>query len=116
MLKAWADPLNHEPSGIPEECTPSRGVYDYDPEFHSLLSDAVTSVCWAWPEVRGGWVHVRVFANIWGNRGCGGARLRKSTSFRLTGENPVLLGDGVRYAYRQYKPPLFGWLAAGSFA
>jgi hypothetical protein len=83
---AWADPLSGSARGIPAECTNSGGdgVYGFNPS-PSLLGDMANRACRAWPSHRGRDVSVRITADIWGDKGCGGRKLSKRTYFQLAG-------------------------------
>ncbi len=86
LRSAWADPLNGSARGIPAECTNSGGdgVYGFNPT-PSLLGDMANRACRAWPNHRGRYVSVRITADIWGDKGCGGDRLLERTYFQLAG-------------------------------
>ena len=61
----------------PNECTEDNGVHGY-PE--GVLAYLVgREACRAWGYEPGQSIHVRVHANVWGDKGCGGTRSSKSS-------------------------------------
>jgi len=86
LRSAWADPLSGSERGIPAECTNNGGdgVYGFNPS-PSLLGDMAKRACRAWPSFRGHDVSVRITADIWGDKGCGGNKISKRTYFQLAG-------------------------------
>jgi hypothetical protein len=83
--RAWADPYNGAVRGVPAECTNSggNGIYGYNPS-PSLVGDMANRACHAWgPRYRGQYILVRVVADVWGDRGCGGHWTRKDAYFQL---------------------------------
>ena len=84
---AWADPLNGSVRGIPAECTNSDGVgvFEYNPH-PSLLEYMKNRACEEWGrDYQNMSVAVRIVADIWGNKGCGGDRISKKTMVPVAG-------------------------------
>lgn len=75
-LRAGWDNLHDDEA--PSQCAEASGVYSYP---DGILAYAIgREACAAWGLAPGMSVRVWVYANIWGNRGCGGTTTRSRSS------------------------------------
>ena len=80
MKQAWENESHR-----PEECTPAKGINNY--ETGHLINAVTSAACekWNWT----GRLRVQAYASIRGDKGCGGDRKKKDVQVKLAEWYPI---------------------------